>query len=221
MPEPIRLYISIPHEKPAAYACGKCRLICPSEAEATTHCACRRCGATPEAPEARLSRQQLCATCDPIEREELATERQRLAAEQDAASFAKARKVPASEWNGPVVWDNGSGDMSGDGFYSSTEAVEDKCAQDDCELPEYVWGTVEETLAFDAEDIIVQALDHAYDGAADQISSMAKAELQNLLNVWCERNKVTWFHEDRSVAVLMAEPDKASEDSPADEGTDE
>lgn len=219
MPEPIRLYISIPHENPAAFACGKCRVVCPSEEDATAHCACRRCGAIIE-PLPRLGRGRICATCHPIEAQESATERQRLAAEQDAASFAKAKKVPASEWTGPVVWDCGSGDMSGDGYYSGTEAVEDECAQGGRELPEYVWGTEEESMSLDAGDIIQRALEDAYDGAADQISAEAQAELQALLDGWCERHKVTWYSEDRSVAVIMATPDKDIESPQAGEGSE-
>ncbi len=124
-------------------------------------------------------------------------------AERDAAAFAKARKVPESEWTSAVVWEDGSGDMSGDGYFSSTEAVRDSCAANDVPVPAYVWGTGEEGMGLNAGEIIERALEDTYDGAGDQISTEATNELQALLDAWCERHPVKWYREDRSVAVVM------------------
>lgn len=125
-------------------------------------------------------------------------------AERDAAAFAKARKVPEEEWSEAVVWEDGSGDLSGDGYFSSPEAVRDSCAANDVPVPAYVWGTAEERMGLDAGDIIDRALEDTYDGASDSLSAEATKELQSLLDAWCERHPVKWYREDRGVAVVMS-----------------
>lgn len=185
---------------PVAWACGSCRAIFGHEADARAHCRCERCS-VPIAARERSGR--LCPSCAPIARAEQRAESDARMAERDAAAFAKARKVPEEKWTSAVVWEDGSGDMSGDGYFSSPEAVRDSCAANDVPVPAYVWGTAEEGMGLDAGSIVESALEDTYDGARDQLSAEAEVELQDLLDAWCERHPVKWYREDRSVAVMM------------------
>lgn len=185
--------------EPVAWACCHCRIILSTEADARAHCQCTRCGL----PLTRERSGRLCLTCAPIARTEQRAESDARMAARDAADFAKARKVPEEEWSEAVVWEDGSGDMSGDGYFSSPEAVRDSCAANDVPVPAYVWGTAEEGMCLDAGDIIERALEDTYDGARDQLSAEAEGELQDLIDAWRERHPVKWYREDRSVAVVM------------------
>lgn len=185
--------------EPVAWACAQCRTVLAFESDARVHCQCERCKTT-------LSNRDytgLCATCRPIAREEERAESRARLVTLDAEAFAKARKVPESAWSDTVVWEEGSGDMSGDGYFSSTEAVREQCERDGVPVPAYVWGTTPVTMSLDAGSIVESALEDSYEGAADAVDAGALAELQAMLDGWCERYPVKWWTEDREVAVMM------------------
>lgn len=185
--------------EPVAWACGNCRTILAFEPDARAHCACERC----KAPLANRDFTGLCPSCRPIMREEERAERRARVVTLDAEAFAKARKVPESAWSDTVVWEEGSGDMSGDGYFSSTDTVREQCERDGVPVPAYVWGTTPVVMSLDAGHIVDQALEDSYEGASDAVSADALTELQSLLDGWCERHPVKWWSEDRGVAVMM------------------
>lgn len=96
--------------------------------------------------------------------------------------------------------------MSGDGYFSSTGAVRERCERHGVPVPAYVWGTAPEMMSLDADSIIGSALEDSYEDARDAVSAEAEKELQALLGAWCERYPVKWWSEDRSVAVMMTGP---------------
>jgi len=185
--------------EPVAWACGQCRTILSTLDAARDHCRCERCKGLITGRDYG----HICSSCRPIVRDEERAEAKARSVIFDAEAFAKARKVPESAWSDTVVWEDGSGDMSGDGYFSSTDAVRERCARDGVPVPAYVWGTAPEMMSLDADSIIDAALDDSYDGARDAITAEAEKELQALLDAWCERHPVKWWSEDRSVAVMM------------------
>ena len=187
---------------PVAWACGSCRTVFGSEPDARDHCRCERCkGLITGRDYGRV-----CSSCRPIVREEERAEAKARSVTFDAVTFAKARKVPESAWSSAVVWEEGSGDMSGDGYFSSTGAVRERCERHGVPVPAYVWGTAPEMMSLDADSIIGSALEDSYEDARDAVSAEAEKELQALLGAWCERYPVKWWSEDRSVAVMMTGP---------------
>lgn len=93
--------------------------------------------------------------------------------------------------------------MTGDGYFTSTEAVREYCDRDGLHVPAHVWGTAPRLMSMNADYIIESALEESYEDARDAVSHEAEQELKALLDAWCERHPVKWWEEDRGVAVMM------------------
>lgn len=77
-----------------------------------------------------------------------------------------------------------------EGYFSDWEEFFDcwDWREEDCvERPEYVWGTEEIEMSFDAADIVSAACEDMYDDAYADIGDAAIAEMQQYLNRWRDK----------------------------------
>lgn len=162
------------------YYCAQCKRVSRTEEEAERCCSPNVCACGAECTRYYTS----CKAC--IDRK---------GAEDTAALVAKARKVPAHEWDDPV-WPDGS-----DGFASVAEALDHYDGEDE-EMPWPVWGTREDRMRLGAEAIIDHATEEMYEGARDQIRDDAVRELQTLLDGWLAKHAPRpGYIEDSSIVI--------------------
>lgn len=95
--------------------------------------------------------------------------------------FEKAKKIPASEYKGPVLvpWYHHSTE-----FYASLEDFLDVWDED---LPEYVWACYEEPFSLDMKGIVFDFLNDEYEDARDLVSEELYEELQSQVDAWIEK----------------------------------
>lgn len=130
-----------------------------------------------------------------------------------ASGFEAAKKIPAREYKGWVVWPDApvssSSGTTGDYFRSVDELVE-ACADEGIVLPAFVWATREVHLALDADSILESALEEHHEEARAGISREAERDLQDMLDAWAARPdaKVTTYVEDRTCAVVFGDEEQ-------------
>jgi len=157
---------------------------------------CTRCGV--EFPRNWLG--NTCSRCQGVDFEE------RLQRAWDAAP-----KIDGDAWDGPIVTDHGEG--SGDGYWSDLDSLRDWLEEEDLTLADVrCYATQPIKMRMDADAIVEWSLDDHYEGAYDDISDTAKAELQALLDAWCEKHGVTSHVEDNRRALEFSEVVSAQAD---------
>ncbi len=144
-----------------------------------------------------------CADCCAKDKAERIAE----LAKREADLFEKAEKLTEAEYeatgNTVVFSDVGSGDMNGEGYFSSIEVVREHI--DPEKLPLFVWGTSQTRFSLDAAGIVESACeqDDVAEGTLENITGID--ELQKLLDTWIEdqgNDRIT-YHEDNMVVVLL------------------
>lgn len=185
-----------PDGSPAdAWECDHCKTLwCHAVSDyADVCCKCKRCG------KVAVIGLGVCAECAPAHQAEWLADRR-------AKSFEAAKKVPEAEYAGTVVVIEGHlGDLSGDGYFSSVEAVREYCESEGVALPEYVWGTQEIRFTLCAGEIVDERCEQLqlHEGAIDNISRVDL--LQWLMDTWIAESATSpSYMEDRSVAVMLA-----------------
>lgn len=162
---------------PQGYFCSSCGTVYPRPDEeakgiADRCCLCRDCGA-------RIDR----GWCKPCQ--------EKREAERDAADYAKAKKVPLSEYTGKFVYIDGAGHEG----YVAVDSLDD-------EEREWAWGCTSERAALDLGDAIDSDLhDNHHEDARDWVDWPKVAEAQKLVDEAIK--DVESWHEDRSVVVLL------------------
>ncbi len=128
-------------------------------------------------------------------------------ATKKAADFERATKQRYSSEMGPwLCWE----DAGEEGFFCNVEDLYDYCFRKGLEVPEWVWGTTSRTLRLDAVSILESALDEHHEDAIDRVEDISL--LQTLLDLWCDRQIIETFDEDRSLAILIPpDPDNRQE----------
>lgn len=122
----------------------------------------------------------------------------------EAEQFAAATKVKASDYAfGYVYWEGGPGNVNGDHYWSSVDAVRDFCKGTEAPGPEYVWGCMPESLSIDALSCIESACEDLAENAYESITKDQIETLQKLLNGWCSTIDTHTFMVDESVAVIL------------------
>lgn len=192
-------------DAPKNYGCGKCKLFWGGSLENAEQC-CQ-----PPLPKNCACGKLIDASCYVVCGECRAKNN----SEREAARFEKAKKVTYEEYDEEIIYVDGygSGDMIGDGYWSSLDEFLDHCESEDIEPPEYVWGVSQQKFTLDAEDIIDSALENQefYEDARGNISKEDMNALDKFLTEWCKKVDLTCYMEDNSVAVLV----------PAKEASDE
>lgn len=187
---------------PVGYACGKCGLFhstdiyaCPAQRaleaalDAATRCCdprCMDCGGSCELG------WTVCTTC-----------RTTMEREKEAAAFAKAKKVPLSEYDGHFIFIDGAG-VEG---YVLPEDIEDALEEllsDGCEVPEYAWACEPEGASLDLERALEAALEKHHEDASDDVDWKKIAEAQAIVTEALKG--VVSYHEAHKVAVLLPRP---------------
>lgn len=79
------------------------------------------------------------------------------------------------------------------------------------ERPEWLWGCYRTILNFDAQSIVENELCNHHEDAGSWLKREDVAELQELLDAWCEKQKVETWWLDRTVRVMLP---KANEVKP-------
>jgi hypothetical protein len=137
-----------------------------------------------------------CAACTALL--EVAREKQRF----DAATKLTIEEYP----DHPVFWPGKSGDMNGDGYFSSVDMLLDYCEDQAVDVPEYVYACTRQNLKLDAEGILQNALeqDEMNSESADIPTEKGK-QLQAFLDAWLKELDVHSWFEDRSRVVVLRE----------------
>lgn len=184
------------------YACGKCKNVVASTATfgngpgssreafqlAFDHCEPRRC---------RECKEQIVPShsliCDPC--------RIALIDKREAERFEKATKTPLHEYDGQYLYIDGCGQ---DGYFE-TEYVEEEIANalaDGRTSPIYAYGCDPVSLPkLEAEQLVIDLCENGemHEDAADQIEGIE--ELQQALDAWHAKQKVTSYVVDYKIAV--------------------
>lgn len=181
----------------AAYACPECRDVVSSATTAGSeesaariaaeHCrpkVCSDCGAEKPA-------RSFCRPCN-----------DRRNAEREAARFAKAKKVPASEYEGPVYSADGSG--GDDGWWLTLEEALDDFEEG--KAPPYFYGSYEVRFQLNIDHALeaeAEGGEH-HDEILDQLDDVD--ELRAYVELWNKRQTAHSFTEDGNVAVITPTP---------------
>lgn len=172
-------------EKVVAWACGKCRVVCPDERLAREHC-------QPNICECGASCKKYHTACDKCIEEKRA---RKALQEREAAEV-----VSADTYDGPVFW------QEEDRYYPNAEeafeAVADDVFHDEACKAQTLWTCDILKFRLDAGDIIDQELTRGehHEDAAAMISGAATTVLQKLLDDWVEEhaNDVeSWFPSEK------------------------
>lgn len=204
---PIVLVVKDRPDAKENYACGGCNRFYGGDQKLAARCCLpdRYCGEC----DAKLpaSRVHLCDACYAPIAAKLTAE----AADREAARFEAAKKVSYEEYPEVVVfWEGaGSGDMEGDGYWSSLDALLEKCDEDGIERPKYVWGVRRQYLSLDAETVLEREFESGefHDGVGDHVPKALHDELDAFLKAWTAKLKEhLWsYFLDTSTAVLVPE----------------
>lgn len=163
------------------FACSGCKMVVPCE-EYRCHCRPRPCEVCGE----NIAARSYCRTCVATRQQE--TERKR---------FEKANKVPAAKYPGWVYCER-----TDEWFESADEAVAD-LKDRSIDLPEYLWGSTENRIHFDADSLVSCALEdgNAYEDASADAGGIK--DLQAFLDAWCEKHSPVWYLQDYKTAVIL------------------
>jgi hypothetical protein len=146
--------------------CPKCRRTCLDERMAEECCTPRicKCGTM-----CRTVGYTICDDCRAAEY-----------AKRDTEKTEKARKIPASEYSGPLY------DGSEGVYYPDVDSAIDHYA--DREIPRYLWACEKIGLTLDASYIIDCALENQehHEDARDSVGDIN--DLQTILDEWLDKN---------------------------------
>ena len=178
---------------PAAFACGQCRLIQPSEDLARKHCKpfiCETCG------KEAVKYQTWCSACFRKKREA-----------KDLENFRNAEKVSYKDYDGPVYVPDAS---HNEGFSQDVGEYlewlgdnvgyrnEDMTPED---IPEAVWTCHKLGLRMDAQDMFEMALEDHHDEAGSDVGSKDIKELQDFLDSWCDKQNIESWDPNHGLGV--------------------
>lgn len=93
-----------------------------------------------------------------------------------------------------------------DGYFSDWDEFFDNWSEqyeDSAPRPEYVWGTSETEMSFDAYDIVSSACEDLYEDAINDIGQKAIDEMQDFLNKWKEKYGLLSYCETHKCAVKI------------------
>lgn len=93
-----------------------------------------------------------------------------------------------------------------DGYFSDWEEFFDDwydTQDEDAPKPEFVWGTEETEMYFDADGIVSSACEDLYEDAIDDIGKEAIVEMQSFLDTWTQKYGRTAYYEDHKNAVKI------------------
>lgn len=112
-------------------------------------------------------------------------------------AFEKAIKIKYKDWQGEHLYYE-------DEFYSDLDELLDHCHVTG-NYPTYVWDCYDEKLKIDGYETVEAALEEHYEDAINEIGSEKIAELQTLLDKWCDETGIKSYFPDRGRAVLVPE----------------
>lgn len=137
--------------------------------------------------------------------------RTELAAAREKARFEEAEKLSIESYpDHPVYWEKGTGDMNGEGYFSSVDALLDYCEVEGLDLPEYVWSCTRKDLRLCAHDILIDALErHNMDTDGTHIPAEAENTMQSFFDAWLKEQGIHAWFTDYSRAVVLRERDSA------------
>lgn len=121
--------------------------------------------------------------------------------EREDKRFEAAKKIPSSSYEGEMVYQDGHGR---EGYmlvdYASDEVL-------DGSMVPWAWACTEMKLHLDAQDIVESELENQnfYDGAYGDIPSGMLVELQQFLDDWCNRTRLTGYMQDESTVVTFVQ----------------
>lgn len=177
-------------QKTLAYACGTCGWVLAKDLAASC-CATHWCDCGNEIKKPYTA----CTEC-----------RKAAQSARTEARKAKATKVKAVDYDGPVYWDDA------DRYYADVdEAAEDileYVALDGIDAnAQTVYACSSMHLVLDADDILYRALEDSehHEDAYDQISSSGVAELRDFLTKWNATYGVgvtSWWVDEKKLIVL-------------------
>lgn len=187
-----------------AFACPKCGLLFILSKTETEE------GKEEKAREASAHCVKQCHCGKPLEshyRLHCADCRDSLEAARERARFMAATKLTIEEYpDHPVFWAGHSGDMNGDGYFSSVDLLLDHCEDQAVDVPEYVWACTRHDLKLDVGSILQDALEQQdMDPDSANIPTPAGERLQAFIDVWLKELGVHSWFEDRSRAVVLRE----------------
>ena len=167
-------------EKIALWGCGTCHMSAKSREDAISCCApwvCEKCG------------KEVKSYCEDCSKKEQFAKAQ--------AQYDKAKKVMLSEYAGDWLCCDHC-----DKYYPDVDSLLD-AHDDDEELPTWAWGTTEQTLTFNAEDLIYNQLEYQefYAEAMDNISAESIKEMQVFFDAWTKKQDLKSYMVDNSVVV--------------------
>jgi len=210
IPEPHDVYVT--HTKTGesvqiiGYACAECKLYhsplvyaCNEENgqkaahKAAKHCChrlCNDCGKDMFEPGKNKGAYYTCCP-------ECRTKR---STEQDKIRYGKAKKIPASEYDGRLCMN--------DEFFTDWDGIVDHLQQE-YDLDDLLAGNIPVVYAcqdipfkISAESVIESALEDHYEDAGGQISPKSTARLQRMLDKWCQDQEILSWECDMGVIIV-------------------
>lgn len=177
------------------YKCGKCGLVYHVKEWAERCCKpkkCERCGA--ELP--YKSYWLLCDKCR-AEKEK----------EEELKRFSKAQKYSIKNVP-PERCEMMYSDYYGynEGYFSEIEELEEYCADNDIEMPGYVYCTSCHQLNIDVDSLVENECEDLHEDAYEWIGEKDIEELRTFVNDWCKKQTGTrTFYVDRSAVIIIKE----------------
>jgi len=186
--DPIELTVK-GSDKVVAYTCGKCKIVM-QQGTAEYHCGTALCQ---ECDEPAAKHRTLCD--------------KHMADKQHAKQlevFNKAKKIKWEDYGGECIYAEGCGDEYFLDFDNFTSWADDAVFDDpDYEFPEYAFACLPKKLKIDAQDVFEHAISDHHDGAGELVTAQQIAELQTMLDKWCEETGVVTYIEDKSQVVTL------------------
>ena len=118
-------------------------------------------------------------------------------ADKELRIFGEAEKIPWREYDGEMVYSDRQE------FYPDVDSMVDSEDDPPDDPPRWAWACTSLKLKFDANDIInaqLEADDH-HEESRSYIGDKDVAELQKLLDAWCEKQTVETYFPDYSRVV--------------------
>jgi hypothetical protein len=147
--------------------------------------------------------------------------REKAAVAKEKERFEEAEKIPVSDYGDPVNWSDHSGDMTGEGFFSNTEAVIEYCEEEGFELPAYVWACKRYVFTLDADSILSQQMEQQdmFEDAIDCVPQADYDRLAAFLKDWSKGlDLVTWMVDFSRAIVLEPRPPKVNDEDDGSAG---
>lgn len=165
--------------------------------------ACGVCGrhwSLKQAPEA--VRQAATECCDKGLEDRLRRERRAAADRREAARIANARKLPESEYDGPVYWRDGKG--YDEGYFETLDDLREWCDEADEPVPAEVWGCSRRRFKLPhADELVESAAEDHHEGVLDQVGDTE--ELEAAIRKWNdEQTAESWEPSDIRVVLDSA-----------------